>query len=227
MNDNIPIIIYRCWLATFTALPPEAVGLIIKDLSCRILAGESIQDLPVDLKILSNKIFDEVSGELKKYAEKSEKNRQVAQERWAKNNERSTNVIRTQNERNTNAERTHGNTNTNTNTNNTNVLEKEIEKKAHRFLVPSVDEVSEYCKSRDNNVDPQAFVDFYTSKGWRVGNQPMKDWKAAVRTWEKKQDTFTPKRGAKTGADAGITYIGSATHENTQENHEDIFDLFG
>ena len=53
-----------------------------------------------------------------------------------------------------------------------------------RFTPPTLEEVSAYCRERGNHVDPQRFVDFYASKGWRVGNQPMKDWKAAVRTWE-------------------------------------------
>ena len=54
-----------------------------------------------------------------------------------------------------------------------------------RFTPPTIQEVRDYCKERGNNVDPERFVDFYASKGWKVGNQPMKDWKAAVRTWEK------------------------------------------
>ena len=53
-----------------------------------------------------------------------------------------------------------------------------------RFTKPTVAEISEYCRERGNNVDPQRFYDFYEAKGWKVGNQPMKDWQAAVRTWE-------------------------------------------
>lgn len=55
-----------------------------------------------------------------------------------------------------------------------------------RFVPPTVDEVRAYCDERRNNVDPEAFVDFYSSKGWMVGKSPMKDWKACVRTWEKR-----------------------------------------
>lgn len=54
-----------------------------------------------------------------------------------------------------------------------------------RFVPPSVDEVRTYCQERKNGVDAQEFVDFYTSKGWMVGKNKMKDWRAAVRTWEK------------------------------------------
>lgn len=57
--------------------------------------------------------------------------------------------------------------------------------KAKRFIPPTVDEVAAYCQERGNGLDPEAFVDFYASKGWMVGKNPMKDWKAAVRTWER------------------------------------------
>lgn len=57
-----------------------------------------------------------------------------------------------------------------------------------RFSPPTVDEVRDYCFERGNCVDPQRFVDYYTSNGWMVGKNKMKDWKAAVRTWEKKDD---------------------------------------
>lgn len=55
-----------------------------------------------------------------------------------------------------------------------------------RFVKPTADEVRAYCAERGNCVDAQAFVDFYEAKGWKVGSSPMKDWKAAVRTWEKR-----------------------------------------
>lgn len=52
------------------------------------------------------------------------------------------------------------------------------------FAPPTVDEVRAYCQERGNNIEPQRFVDFYESKGWMVGKNKMKDWKAAVRNWE-------------------------------------------
>ena len=54
------------------------------------------------------------------------------------------------------------------------------------FIVPSLEEVSAYCQERNNNVDSQKFYNFYESKGWMVGKNKMKDWKASVRTWENK-----------------------------------------
>ena len=57
-----------------------------------------------------------------------------------------------------------------------------------RFTPPSVDQVKEYCEERGNSVNPQRFVDYYSSNGWMVGKNKMKDWKAAVRTWEQKDN---------------------------------------
>ena len=58
--------------------------------------------------------------------------------------------------------------------------------RAKRFTPPTLDDVLAYVRERGSNVDPQRFLDFYASKGWMVGKNPMKDWKAAVRTWEKR-----------------------------------------
>ena len=59
--------------------------------------------------------------------------------------------------------------------------------KSKRFYPPTLDEVKQYCEERKNNIDPMAFIDFYSSKGWMIGKNRMKDWKAAVRTWERKR----------------------------------------
>lgn len=67
--------------------------------------------------------------------------------------------------------------------------EKETEKIAHsnnkkRFTKPTIQELEEYSKSISFNLDCQSFIDFYESKGWMVGKSPMKDWRAAIRTWK-------------------------------------------
>lgn len=61
-----------------------------------------------------------------------------------------------------------------------------------RFQKPTVGEIDAYCKERGNGVDPQRFFDYYESKGWVVGKSPMKDWKAAVRTWERQDKDMKP-----------------------------------
>ena len=58
-----------------------------------------------------------------------------------------------------------------------------------RFVPPTLEEVQAYCLERNNNVDAERFIDYYTSNGWMVGKNKMKDWKASVRTWEKTNST--------------------------------------
>ena len=58
-----------------------------------------------------------------------------------------------------------------------------------RFTPPTVEEVKAYCTERQNTVDPVSFISFYESKGWMIGKNKMKDWKAAVRTWERSRQT--------------------------------------
>lgn len=71
-----------------------------------------------------------------------------------------------------------------------NVKEKENIKeniKRKIFQAPTMEDVRKYCVERGNKVDPQSFIDFYESKGWMIGKNHMKDWKAAVRTWERSE----------------------------------------
>ena len=72
--------------------------------------------------------------------------------------------------------------------------EQEKEKKRKRFTPPTVDEVREYCLERNNGIDPEAFTAFYASKGWKVGNSQMKDWKQAIITWEKREQREHPQQ---------------------------------
>lgn len=63
-----------------------------------------------------------------------------------------------------------------------------------RFTPPTLEEVKNYCKERNNNVDAERFIDHYTSNGWKVGRNNMKDWKAAIRTWERSNTKETTKK---------------------------------
>jgi hypothetical protein len=62
--------------------------------------------------------------------------------------------------------------------------------KSKRFVPPTVEEIKEYCLERNNDVDANKFFDFYEAKGWMVGKNKMKDWKACVRTWEKSNSKY-------------------------------------
>lgn len=71
--------------------------------------------------------------------------------------------------------------------NNPSTIPPIVPQPAKRFTPPTLDEVTAYCESRHNDVNPQRFIAYYESNGWKVGRNPMKDWRAAVRTWEAKE----------------------------------------
>lgn len=75
---------------------------------------------------------------------------------------------------------------TNNNDNNdNNIYNNKNARARERFVAPTVEEVQAYCTERNNSVDAQRFVDYYTANGWMVGKNKMKNWQAAVRTWER------------------------------------------
>lgn len=84
-------------------------------------------------------------------------------------------------------------------------IKKETKKKPKGFIPPSLQDIQNYCKERKNSINPEKWMSHYESNGWKVGKNPMKDWRAAVRTWEgssfdKKQEstsTFNPSQWSK------------------------------
>lgn len=76
--------------------------------------------------------------------------------------------------------------------------EKKNKKSATRFIAPTIEEVKEYCKERNNGIDAEYFVDYYEARDWRLkGGNKLKDWKAAVRTWEKRNFNDKPNQQSK------------------------------
>lgn len=61
------------------------------------------------------------------------------------------------------------------------------ETKERVFKKPSVEEISSYCQERNNNINPEQFYDYYEANGWKINRNPMKDWKATVRNWERNE----------------------------------------
>lgn len=79
-------------------------------------------------------------------------------------------------------------------------------KGSSHFLKPSLDDIRAYCISRGNNVDPEQFLNFYESKGWMVGKTPMRDWRAAIRTWEKRQNDSPRRRSPMTRSESVLEH---------------------
>jgi hypothetical protein len=95
-------------------------------------------------------------------------------------------------------------------------LKEELKGGNKRFKPPTIDEVSMYCISRGNSINAEAFVDFYESKGWMVGKNKMKAWKAALRTWETReaQNKRSSHVHAATLAVQGINIDTNASFDN-------------
>ena len=89
----------------------------------------------------------------------------------------------------------------NTNISNNEQLNTDYQVRSKRFTPPTLEEVKAYCKERKNNVDADRWMNYYTANGWKVGKNSMKDWKAAVRTWER----------------------GTAKHFNSERSYDDDF----
>jgi hypothetical protein len=89
-------------------------------------------------------------------------------------------------------------------------------KKVIRFKEPTLEEVSDYCrKERKNTIDAQNFIDFYTSKGWKVGNTKMKDWQASVRTWENNDKKRNAQNANKQNAKSEYASLNSDYNKST------------
>ena len=104
--------------------------------------------------------------------------------------------------------------------NNGNTLKAEKPEKAEkkkRFVIPSVEEVQEYCTERGNNIDAQHFVDYYSARGWMLGKNHIKDWKACIRTWER-NDSFKPQKQQKQPE--------KKYDQNGYESEEEIMKMF-
>ena len=86
---------------------------------------------------------------------------------------------------------------------NINIIDAKTTKK---FKKPTLEEVKEYCQERNNNVDAEHFIDYYESNGWKVGKNPMKDFKAAIRTWERNSGSYGKSTGNTTKKRDGSEY---------------------
>ena len=82
----------------------------------------------------------------------------------------------------------------------TTTKEYKNEKNEKKFIVPTIQQVEKYCKERNNNIDAEYFINYYDAKGWMIGKNKVKDWKACIRTWEQrnKKDVDKNKYDAET-----------------------------
>lgn len=181
----------------FEAISDEDAGKLIK----AVFAHEAGEDFELDglLNGIYILIRNQLDRDREKYEKTCEKNKAIAKKRWE--NTRAyesipehTNTCESISEHTSICESVPGHTDTDTDTdtdndtdidtetdiecnNNNTMKNKRSNIGGSRFIKPSAEEVRAYCKERGNNVDPEAFVNFYNSKGWMIGKNHMKDWK--------------------------------------------------
>ena len=180
-------IMYKSWAEMMAEMPPEELAVLSRAIACYQLG----RDFSIDNPMVSA-VFDMIRGQFdrddEKYEETCRKRTDAIRQRWDTKEEK-------QIQENTNEYKSiqNGSESVSDSDNDNEYIKektsKEVKEKApKRFSAPSLEEVREYCLERGNNVDPERFCDFYDSVGWKVGNKPMKDWKAAVRTWERREE---------------------------------------
>ncbi len=178
-------------------LTDEQAGRLMKALFKYVSAGEVIPaQEDVAVKLLFSVMKSSIDENNAKYDRRCEKNRQIAIEREQRKREQSQIAEHERAPINTKSTYTYTDTYTKTNTytdtyTDNNILtdiikcgSNEPHSQPKRFIKPSLEEVEKYCKERNNNINPKRFYDHYESNGWKVGKNPMKDWKATVRKWE-------------------------------------------
>ena len=196
-------IIYTSWKLWLDGLTNEQKGIWLNWMMD--YCNDTYPEYPKDqaVKIACMMAQDTLKRDLKKYEERKER-MQLARNLNPNNNKSlEINTKETNNRQisvSNQSEISSVNVNDNVNVNvNDNVLDKSNNKENNtnknisvkeksptsRFNPPTLDEIKAYCDERHNLVDPEKFYDFYQAKGWMVGKNKMKDWKAAIRTWEK------------------------------------------
>lgn len=170
-----------------------------------VLHAEFVEDLPEEMKqrflIL---IYDygikgvvpELEGLEKTVWVKIQRRIDSDQELWEETKQRRVNAGKRSAEARKlakqNAETTEPKTEEKTTTDkNTVVAAEKSEIKSKRFVKPDITEIKDYIKEKTLNVDAERFFNYYESKGWKVGNAPMKNWKAALSNWAKNTDTYS------------------------------------
>ena len=174
-------IIYQNWAKLIENLEDEKAGMLIKAI-CAHVNGKNVDVQDVSINAIFQMIADKITEDSERYAEVSQIRRDAVNKRW-----KDTKAYKSIHENTKESECIQKNYDTDTDTDtdkNKEIASPVIKNK--KFTPPTVDDVKAYCRERGNNVDAETFVDFYTAKGWKVGNNPMKDWKACVRTWEKR-----------------------------------------
>jgi len=172
-------LMYKSWNPMLLSLSDEQLGQVMKSV---IELQEGMDSEPSDstLKAIFLMIKATMQEDADKYESTCEKRKKAAESKWMQMDAFASKCM----QKDANA----GDTDTESDTDNDkDIKEKNIKKKSQSFSPPTAEEVKHYVDEMGYRVDADRFVDFYSSKGWMIGKNKMKDWKAAVRTWSKQE----------------------------------------
>lgn len=191
MADKDTFIMYTEYLRHVKKLSMEQRGALFTAILC-YTAGESVPELDPATDMIFGVIQERIDRDTALYLEKVEKRREAGKLGGRPKANAS-------DENQTKAKKANGFSEKQNNPDNDNVLDnvpvikKESKEKSSRFSPPTRQEVLEYCKEkRIESFDVERFVDYYTSNGWMVGKNRMKDWKATVRNWARQGRATKP-----------------------------------
>ena len=185
------VILYQSQMQMLEELPPDEFKKIVLSLFDYAVDGvipdftgcaDSLA-LIMSFKVIASQIDRDSAA----YQKSCERQSERARKRWEYKNQQNATVCHGMPQNAANAD-----TDTETDTDTVTDTDKEKDnkvsgKKRSRFKQPTLEEVSAYCRERRYSVDPERFIDYYMSQGWKKKNGlPVSDWKACVRTWEKK-----------------------------------------
>ncbi len=181
-------VMYSSWIPLFEGLDDEKAGQLIKAI-CTYQNDPTAEPTDPVIAAVFSMIKVTLDADKAKYEAKCQKNAANASTRWDKDTNECERI-----QTHTNAskrKKTHSDNDSDSeydsDSESDNESPTETKKKRGASPRPTLEDVRAYCLERGNNVNPETFIDFYTAKGWMIGKNTIKDWKACVRTWEKRE----------------------------------------
>ena len=181
------------WWEGIEALPPKDIAEAITAIMNYALKGEVYSGTNLAVVLLMGMVKAQIDDNNARYQEICEKRKKAIESRWKKVSDENNSI-----QENTNVFKgiqVYTDNDSDNDSDSEGVYENESgrDNKIKRFRKPTYEEVEEYCRERNNGIDAHSFVDYYESKDWKIGKSKMKDWKAAIRTWESKRKETQPK----------------------------------
>lgn len=193
-------IIHEKTMQQMARLTPEDTAYLMACMSAYYHTGEididQVAETSIAVAVILDDAIERMDADAEAYEKSVEQRRKAAEKRWEKESEPCEDDANDMREDATacdrNAKECEGDAkNAVSVSDSVSVNTKEnspTESKRKKFIPPTVDEVREYCAERNNGIDPEHFVDYYSSQKWKKANgRPVEDWKACVRTWERKE----------------------------------------